>query len=117
MYFKITKCRACNHKRLSEIVDLGKQPLANALLKKEKIKYEIKIPLELCICNNCKLVQLKHTVNPKILFQKYVWVTGTSDKVKQYRKTFFNKIKKVINLKNNFICEIASNDGFFFRVC
>jgi ubiquinone/menaquinone biosynthesis C-methylase UbiE len=115
MYNKIIKCRACNNKKLSKIVDLGKQPLANALLKKKNVKKEIKIPLELCICDNCKLVQLKHTVNPKVLFQKYIWVTGTSDKVKKYREIFFNKIKKFISLKNNFICEIASNDGFFLE--
>lgn len=115
MFKKISKCRACNNKYLSNVVDLGKQPLANALIKKKDFKKEIKVPLELCICNNCKLVQLNHTVEPKVLFQKYLWVTGTSEKVKDYRKIFFKKIKKYIPLKNNFICEVASNDGFFLE--
>lgn len=115
MFKKISKCRACNNKYLSNVVDLGKQPLANALIKKKDFKKEIKVPLELCICNNCKLVQLHHTVEPKVLFQKYLWVTGTSEKVKDYRKFFFKKINKHIPLKNNFICEVASNDGFFLE--
>ena len=72
MYSKINKCRACDHKKLSNLLDLGNQPLANALLKNKKnLKKEIKIPLELCMCDKCKLIQLKHTVSPKILFQKY----------------------------------------------
>jgi len=116
MYNKITKCRSCDSKKLINIVNLGKQPLANALLKNIKgFKKEIKVPLILCICKNCKLIQLTHTVNPKILFKKYLWVTGTSQKVKTYRNFFFHKLKKYVKLKNNFICEIASNDGFFLE--
>ena len=116
MYTQINKCRSCDNKKLANIVDLGNQPLANALLKNTKeFKKENKIPLILCICQNCKLIQLTHTVNPKILFKKYLWVTGTSQKVKTYRKFFFDKLKKYINLNNNFICEIASNDGYFLE--
>mgnify|MGYP003705827057 FL=1 len=116
MYNKIVKCRSCDNKKLINIVNLGKQPLANALLKNTKgFKKEIKVPLILCICKNCKLIQLTHTVNPKILFKKYLWVTGTSQKVKTYRNFFFHKLKKYVKLKNNFICEIASNDGFFLE--
>ena len=113
MYKKIDKCRSCNDKTLTNIVDLGKQPLANALLKKRDFTHETKVPLELIICNKCKLVQLKHTVDPKKLFKKYLWVTGTSKKVKSYRKFFFKKINEKLKLEKKFICEIASNDGFF----
>ena len=116
MYNKIDKCRSCDNKKLIDIVNLGRQPLANALLNSvNDFKKEIKIPLKLTICKECKLVQLTHTVDPKILFKKYLWVTGTSQKVKTYRKFFFKKLKKYVNLQNNFICEIASNDGFFLE--
>ena len=116
MYNKIDKCRSCDNKKLIDIVNLGRQPLANALLNSvNDFKKEIKIPLKLTICKECKLIQLTHTVDPKILFKKYLWVTGTSQKVKTYRKFFFKKLKKYVNLQNNFICEIASNDGFFLE--
>ena len=71
--------------------------------------------MELVVCNKCKLAQLNHTVDPKVLFQKYLWVTGTSKKIKSYRKFFFDEINKKINLHQKFICEIASNDGFFLE--
>ena len=116
MYNKINRCRSCDDKKLIDIVNLGNQPLANALLNStNNVKKEIKVPLKLIICKECKLIQLSHTVDPKILFKKYLWVTGTSQKVKTYRKFFFEKLKKYINLQNNFICEIASNDGFFLE--
>ena len=116
MYFKINKCRSCDNRELINIVNLGKQPLANALLKNlRQIKKEIRVPLAICMCKKCKLIQLTHTVSPSILFKKYLWVTGTSQKVSSYRKFFFKKLKKYKSLKNNFICEIASNDGFFLE--
>ena len=116
MYKKIILCRVCKKKKLIDILKLGNQPLANALIKfKKDLKKEKKVPLELTICKSCKLIQLKHTVKPEILFKNYLWVTGTSKKIKEYRKFFFNKIKKYLNKKNNFICEIASNDGFFLE--
>lgn len=116
MYKKISSCRVCKKNKLIDILNLGNQPLANALIKlKKNLKKEKRVPLVLTICKNCKLIQLKHTVHPKILFKNYLWVTGTSKKVKQYRKFFFSKIKKYFRKKNNFICEIASNDGFFLE--
>ena len=114
IYKKINKCRSCDETKLVKLVSLGKQPLANALIKKKSdFKREIRVPLETVICSKCKLVQLLHTVRPNILFKKYLWVTGTSQKVKKYRSLFFKNIQKYIRRRGNFICEIASNDGFF----
>ena len=116
MYRKINFCRACHNKKISNILNLGKQPLANALLKSiKRTRNEKKIPLELIICEKCKLIKLKHTVKPEILFRNYLWVTGTSKKVHNYRKFFFQKINKYFKKENNFICEIASNDGYFLE--
>ena len=67
------------------------------------------------MCLTCKVLQLEHTVNPDILFKKYLWVTGTSEKGAEYRKFFFNRIKK-LTFKKSFICEVASNDGFFLEI-
>ena len=78
LFKKERKCRICRKNKLRQILNLGKQPLANNLQKRIDIK-EFKVPLIIGFCNNCKLVQLMHTVNPDIMFKKYVWVTGTSD--------------------------------------
>ena len=113
---KIFNCRSCGNNKLIPIFDLGDQPLANALLEnKKQIKKEKSFPLKLVICKKCKLLQLNFTVNPSILFRKYLWVTGTSNRVKSYRQIFFKKISKYLKKHNNYICEIASNDGFFLN--
>ena len=115
MFKKIKKCRSCNSSLITKVLDLGKQPLANGLLKKKNTKNTISIPLELFICKDCKLLQLSCTVEPQILFKNYLWVTGTSKKVNDYRKYFFDKLKKYLKLEKKFIVEIASNDGFFLE--
>ena len=91
--FKIIKqCRGCKSKELKDILDLGKQPLANDYrIKPKKL---IKIPLKIIRCNKCKLIQNSATVNPSKMFSKYFWVTGTSNAVKEYRKKFINRVKK-----------------------
>lgn len=116
MFKKIKSCRVCDNKNIIQLLDLGKQPLANGLLNKDQIKNELKFPLELVICRDCRLIQLRHTVKPSLLFRNYFWVTGTSEKVYKYRDFFFKKVNKILKKKNNFICEIASNDGFFLEI-
>ena len=112
-YKNIKSCRVCLSKRISNILDLGKQPLANSLRKNTK-KNKI-FPLKIVFCKNCKTTQLSSTINPKHLFSNYLWVTESSTAVMKYSKFFFKKISKFFN-KNSFVLEIASNDGTFLKL-
>ena len=49
---QIISCRTCSSKSLSDILDLGKQPLANALLDNEEEEEEL-FPLKIIRCENC----------------------------------------------------------------
>lgn len=111
----IEKCRACEGKKLKLFFDLGSQPFANALLKSRDDMGTI-YPLSLSWCEDCNLVQLNHTAEPKDLFSEYVWVTGTSSTAKEYSQTFCEEIIKRIEVdRNKLILEVASNDGTFLR--
>ena len=107
------KCLVCNNKIFNQILNLKKQPLANSLRIKKSDKQK-KYPLNLVHCKKCSTVQLDYVVNPKKLFENYVWKTNSSKFVKIYAKEFFNKFNKKLN-KNSKILEIASNDGTFLR--
>lgn len=111
---KIKNCRICGSESIKEILNLGKQPLANNLKKDINFKDQT-FPLIICFCQNCKTVQLTETVDSKTLFSKYFWVTGTSNVAKKYSKLFFERSKKYLNSNNDFILEIASNDGTFLK--
>ena len=110
IYKKTKKCRICFSQKLLHILNLTDQPPANSLRNnlKEKIK---SIPLNLMFCEDCCTVQLQETVKPKYLFSDYIWVTGTSNRIKSYSNFFVNNIVKKYSGENKKILEIASNDG------
>ena len=71
--------------------------------------------MEICQCKKCSVIQLTETIDAKLLFSRYVWVTGTSKVANQYSQIFFNRSKKYLKSKKDFIVEIASNDGTFLK--
>lgn len=112
-YKFIDHCRICDSKNLIKILDLGYQPLSNSMKKKQGERKE-KFPLSIDYCNSCSLVQLNETINKKILFDHYVWVTGTAMATKKYAQKFAERATEITNIKKNeMILEIASNDGTF----
>ena len=111
---KIKKGRICGSENIPELLNLGEQPLANSL-KQTKNDKEQFFPLIICICKKCKTVQLTETVDSKALFSKYFWVTGTSRVATEYSQIFFERSRKFLKSKNDFIVEIASNDGTFLK--
>jgi len=110
---QVSKCRVCNSTRLKPFFDLGEQPLANSLLDSPD-QEDKKYPLSLSWCGDCFLVQLNYTVNPEVLFSKYLWVTGTSRGANEFKEVFCNELLKKTELtKDDLVVDIASNDGTF----
>lgn len=113
MYTNIQKCRVSDSHNLITILELGKQPLANALKKAPDVR-EDKFPLTLMYCPESSLVQLKETIDKEVLFSDYTWVTGTSPTTREYAMLFFQRAVETVNPDfNDLIIEIASNDGTF----
>lgn len=102
-------CFCCGFSNLSEILNLGKQPLANSYVSDPKLE-ENTYPLELVFCNNCTHLQLKHTVNPDLLFIDYLYVSGTSNTLKQYFKDFVALTETYVDSPKS-VLDIACNDG------
>ena len=58
-------CRSCSSKHLTVFLDLGRQPLANALLNERELEQpEPRFPLQLAFCHDCGLVQVTETIPP-----------------------------------------------------
>ena len=112
MLSEIKNCRICKSSDLKNILDLGNQPPANSLHKKnEKIK---KFPLKVIFCNKCETSQLSVSLSPKFLFSKYFWVTATSSTAKKHSQKFYKLTSRYIK-KNSTVIEVASNDGTFLK--
>lgn len=115
--FKLTHCRLCRSKKLKGVIDLGKSPPPNTLLKKNQLnKYEPFFPLVVNFCKDCGQAQLSHVVSPRLMFQNYPYVSSTShvmvDHFEQYAKTVFTRLRLK---KGDFVVEIGSNDGVLLK--
>ncbi len=113
---KIKFCRVCGSSTIKTFFDLGRQPLANSLLPTSVDENENFYPLSLSWCADCNLIQLNHTIDPKILFSHYVWVTGTSKAANEFSEKFYKElVARAGRKKDGYILEVASNDGTFLR--
>ena len=113
-YSDITQCRICNSSKLQTVLDLGIQPLANALREANDRSEEKKFPLVLIRCKNCTSIQLSVNVNPKLMFQDYLWVTGTTNTAREHCVSIAREICGLVD-ENPTILEIGSNDGTLLK--
>lgn len=111
-YIALTRCLACDSNDLSLYLDLGNQPLANDFLP-IGTKLE-SYPLALQYCRNCYHSQLSVSVNPKRLFRNYLYVSNTTETLRDYFAWFTDSIVSQYGSNLN-ILEIASNDGTLLR--
>jgi hypothetical protein len=111
----IKNCRISESGNLINILHLGNQPLANSLRTKQKESEET-FPLSISFCEQSSLLQLNETIDKEILFNHYVWVTGTSQIAKTYSNIFAEWLIATADPnKDDLIIEIASNDGTFLK--
>ena len=110
-FLKIKNCLACGSKKLSEVLNLNKQPLANSynkVLNKKEKKYELKVNS----CPRCTHLQLSIAVDPKIIYQNYDYLSGTTRTYLNYMNYFYNFcIKNSNKLVYKNILDIGCNDG------
>ena len=101
------KCKICGANNISQVVDLGKQPLANKYPKnRNEIIKEKKFNLKILFCKKCKASQIKKIVDRRILFEDYYYLSSVNKKLKEHFENLSFKLKKY-----NFVVDIGSNDG------
>ena len=108
-YTPLVKCLCCNSDDIEILLDLNNQPLANSYHKEGEVLDEY--PLGVNICNKCYHIQLTHVVNPDLLFKDYLYVSGTSDTLKENMKWFANYVIENDRRHRATVLDIACNDG------
>ena len=113
----IDRCVCCDSENINLLLDLNKQPLANSYHdnSKELEKY----PLGVNLCQDCYHIQLTDVVNPDLLFKDYLYVSGTSQTLKDNFEWFADFVLEYTancrwnwpNPRVNNVLDIACNDG------
>ncbi len=109
-------CRLCYSDKLTPIFSLGVQ-YVNNFINKDELKDCIKAPLELVLCENCSLLQLKDTAPQELLYARFYWYkSGVTDTMKKALRDISEKVEKMFPLKaGDVVLDIGSNDGTLLR--
>ena len=111
MIKQLLNCLCCNSKNLSNTFDLGEVPLANSFTPEVNNK---KFELKLNLCLDCFHSQLDQSIDPNVLFDDYVYLSGTSEVLNNYFKSFVEVAESEFNT-NLEVLDIASNDGSLLK--
>ncbi|MBI4969603.1 MAG: class I SAM-dependent methyltransferase [Rhodospirillales bacterium] len=106
-------CRLCGSPRLSRVLELTPTPPANAFVPAAAVGSEqARFPLDLFFCETCAHLQLLDVVDPKILFEHYVYVSGTSPVFVRHFETYAaDLIARIAPPDGSLAVDIGSNDG------
>jgi SAM-dependent methyltransferase len=110
-------CRGCGNVLSPPFLDLGRQPLANALVEPARAgEPDARYPLAVCRCTTCQLVQLEETVDPGALFSEYLYFSSFSDTFLDHARRMTTALVGRFRLDGRSrVLEIASNDGYLLQ--
>lgn len=114
----LTRCRSCGSSHFEEILDLGLQPLANALIdERQKSEEEDRFPLGVAFCHSCGLAQVTETIAPEILFGRdYPYYSSFIPALLAHSRAHaLDLIQKQELGPGSLVIEVASNDGYLLK--
>jgi hypothetical protein len=78
---------------------------------------ERRAPLEMIMCQDCSLVQLRHTAPQELLYSGHYWYkSGVTDTMKAALRDITAQIERIVPLKKgDVVLDIGSNDGTMLR--
>ena len=103
-----TDCRVCGSK-VKQVIDFGSIHINDFPLDPESSPG--KAPMVLDQCVECDLVQLRHTVNPKILYGEHYWYeSGLNKKLTDNLIDIAEYVNEHTD-KDDIVLDIGANDG------
>jgi 2-polyprenyl-3-methyl-5-hydroxy-6-metoxy-1,4-benzoquinol methylase len=113
-YDLLKECVACKESNyLREYLDFGLQPLANSYHHGVRLPH---YPLAVQYCSNCSHSQLTASVDPKEMFEHYLYISDTSQTLTEYFESMCEKILNRNQNKQLSVFEIACNSGLFLEM-
>ena len=110
-------CRFCDAPLELTVVDLGKSPLCQTVLRPDQLEQgEPFYPLHVRACEQCWLVQIPEFVAPDEIFTEYAYFSAYSDSWVEHARGYVEMIVERANLgPDSLVVELASNDGYLLQ--
>jgi hypothetical protein len=112
----ITACRACGSERLRTVLDLG--GIAVVDFPATRDAKDETAPLELVVCLDCSLVQLRHTVDRERVYGGNYWYRSATNEsmVAALRDVVADACARVMLGYSDAVLDVGSNDGTMLRM-
>jgi SAM-dependent methyltransferase len=112
-------CRICGSRSLTPVVSLGDQFIGGVLASEDgSALIKRKVPLDLVRCdpsvdeNACGLVQMRHSVPPKVLYHRYYYESGINQSMIDNLAGITQLVEETVKLKaKDIVLDIGCNDG------
>lgn len=110
-------CRFCGAGLEKTFVDLGMSPLCETYpAVADLTRGEMFYPLHVFVCEKCLLVQLEEFESPENIFSEYLYFSSYSDSWLKHCEKYTDKMIQRFGLgPQNFVVEVASNDGYLLQ--
>ncbi len=104
-------CRVCGSHELTPLFSLGNLHISTFVNSPDESLG--KAPLELVWCENCSLVQLKHTAPQELMYSKHYWYrSGLNKVIVNDLKEIAEESMKMVDLNaGDIVLDIGANDG------
>lgn len=106
------RCRVC-HGPLVRVIDLGEQYLQGAFYRPALVTvgHDRKYPTALGSCDNCGLLQMENTVDPRVLYSRYWYQSGTNQTMRNHLKGIVDQSMMIYAKHGAVVVDIGCNDG------
>jgi SAM-dependent methyltransferase len=116
-------CRLCGSRALTPVVSLGDQHIGGAFAKPDCTPpVQRRIPLDLVRCDPaldqdaCGLVQMRHSVPPKVLYASYWYRSGVNQTMRDHLAGIAHMAEQIAALKTgDLVLDIGCNDGTLLK--
>lgn len=116
-------CRLCGGDALTPVISLGDQHIGGAFARPgSPVPVQRRIPLDLVRCDPsvnqdaCGLVQMRHSVPPKVLYSSYWYRSGINQTMRDHLAGIAHAAEELAGLEaGDLVLDIGCNDGTLLK--
>jgi len=108
-------CRVCGSEKLVRVFSLGNLYISTFV--REKGENIGRAPLELVFCENCTLLQLKHTAPQELMYSRHYWYrSGINPVITEDLQEIAEVAQRMVPLQQgDIVLDIGTNDGTMLK--
>jgi len=114
---KIKNCRLCNASQLIDIFSIGDLYINDFPPTVDIKGRNGRCPLDLILCQNCELYQLRHTAPQELMYKRHYWYkSGINQTIKNDLREISEIALEMVEIKqNDIVLDIGANDGTLLK--